>query len=124
MDKPVLEKRDMQYVGILTNLGIKRHVAKAAVFLIRARSATSREVELGADLRQPEVSIAMKELKVLGWIMEKEIKKKGKGRPLKSYDANVGFTQIVNWLESEKTKECDERRYEIERLKDLTKQFE
>jgi len=117
-----LNERDIQYVDILTGLGIKRHVAKAAIFLCKAKSATSREVELGADLRQPEVSIAMKELKALNWTVEREIKKKGKGRPLKSYDINITLPEIVSYLEKEKSKECDERKSSINRLKEMINQ--
>ena len=123
MNAPTLDRQELQYVLTLTNLGIKRHVAKAAVYLIKAGYATSREIEIGADLRQPEVSIAMKELKSLGWVSEKEVKKKGKGRPLKGYSVNVNFNQIISWLEHERTRVCEERRTDIERLKDLVKVF-
>ena len=48
-------------------------------------TATSIDLERGTGLRQPEVSIAMRQLKPLDWIDENEEKKPGKGRPNKVY---------------------------------------
>lgn len=56
--------------GILRDelIGTKSNVAKVLVFLARTKKATSRAIELETDMRQPEVSIAMKYLVEQGWI--------------------------------------------------------
>ena len=75
---PVLDEKDKSFVESLVSVGLKRNVAKTLVYLSGVGETISREIELGADLRQPEVSIVMRELKDEGWIDIREIKKNGK----------------------------------------------
>jgi predicted transcriptional regulator len=44
------------------------------VYLSNVEEATSQDLEIGSELRQPEVSIAMCEFKRLGWIDEREVR--------------------------------------------------
>ena len=76
---------------------------------------------MGSDLRQPEVSIAMRELEELGWIGEREEKKPGKGRPYKIYKLETDIDSIIEHLESQKKKESQAMMASIKRLKELTK---
>jgi predicted transcriptional regulator len=71
------------------------------------------------NLRQPEVSIAVKQLKEKNWITEREERKIGKGRPIKVFSLKVGFNDIVNQLEKQHEKALDEARANVERLKEL-----
>ncbi len=75
------------------------------------------ELERGTELRQPEVSIAMRDLNERGWISEREEKKPGKGRPYKVYSLKVGFNKIIAELEKQQRKAADEARSRIERLR-------
>jgi len=84
-------------------------------------SVTSIELERSTRLRQPEVSIAMKQLKEHDWITEREEKKPGKGRPYKIYSLKVGFNEIIAQLEKQQKKAVNEERAKIERLKELGK---
>jgi predicted transcriptional regulator len=81
--------------------------------------ATSREIEIGSDLRQPEVSIAMREIRKLEWIVERDEKNPGKGRPYRIYKLNRSLPEIVDYLESEKSKESERVMRQIEKLKSL-----
>ncbi|MGA8377842.1 MAG: helix-turn-helix domain-containing protein, partial [Methanoregula sp.] len=63
-------------------IGIKKNAAKVLVFLANSSEATSHAIERGTDLRQPEVSLAMRYLMDQGWIMSWESKAESKGRPL------------------------------------------
>ena len=47
----------------------------------------------------------MKELKDWGWVKERELKKKGKGRPLKSYKLTLDLKEIVSELVNKKREE-------------------
>jgi len=68
---------------ILGELGFKQNVAKTIFYLVKSsQPVTSREIETGMHLRQPEVSLALKELRDRGWINVTIKKKRGKGRPL------------------------------------------
>ena len=70
-------------------------------------------------MRQPEVSIAMRELKPLDWIDEREEKKPGKGRPNKVYSLKVGFKDIIAHIEKQQKKAIDDVIASIKRLKEL-----
>jgi predicted transcriptional regulator len=41
-------------VKLLSKAGLNKNIAKVVTFLSEVREATSREIELAADLRQPE----------------------------------------------------------------------
>lgn len=106
-------------VELLTETGLNRNIAKVIAFLAKVGEAVSRDIEREANLRQPEVSLAMKELKELGWIVEKEIKKKGKGRPLKSYKLTREMKDIVAELISKKRDEIKKIEKDLEELESL-----
>jgi predicted transcriptional regulator len=117
----VLDKADEEFADTLIELGLKRNVAKVLTYLKNVKDVTSRDLEMGSDLRQPEVSIAMRELEELGWIGEREEKKPGKGRPYKIYKLETDIDSIIEHLESQKKKESQAMMASIKRLKELTK---
>jgi predicted transcriptional regulator len=117
----VLDKADEEFADTLIELGLKRNVAKVLTYLKNVKDVTSRDLEMGSDLRQPEVSIAMRELEELGWIGEREEKKPGKGRPYKIYKLETKIESIIEHLEAQKKKESQAMMASIKRLKELTK---
>lgn len=114
----VLDDTDEESVGILMDLGLKRNVARTLMYLANADDVTSRSIELGADLRQPEVSIAMRKLKEENWVVVRDIKREGKGRPLKSYKLAVSIEDIITRLEEMKRQQAEK---DIENIKKLRK---
>jgi len=114
-----LNKKEEEIADALISLGISRPVAMALGYLQGVNEATAKELERRARLRQPEVSIAMKQLKELDWINEREEKKQGKGRPNKIYSLKIGFNDIIAQLEEQQKKAVDEKQEKIERLKKL-----
>ena len=108
-----------EFASILMKVGLKRNVAKVLTYLAGVAEATSREIEIGSDLRQPEVSIAMREIRKLDWISERDEKNPGKGRPYRIYKLNRGLPEIISYLEGEKAKESDRIMRQIEKLKSL-----
>jgi predicted transcriptional regulator len=112
-----LDEKDEEIADALISLGLSRTVARILSQLLGSNEATSMELERGAGLRQPEVSIAMRELKGRDWINEREEKKPGKGRPYKVYSLKVGFDEIIDQLERQQRKAIDEMRSRIERLR-------
>jgi len=114
---PKVEREE--FASILTKIGLKRNVAKVLTYLAAVDEATSREIEIGSDLRQPEVSIAMREIRKLDWITERDEKNPGKGRPYRIYKLNKSLPEIINYLETEKEKESEMIMRQIEKLKSL-----
>jgi len=114
---PKVEREE--FASILTKIGLKRNVAKVLTYLAGGDEATSREIEIGSDLRQPEVSIAMREIRKLDWITERDEKNPGKGRPYRIYKLNKSLPEIIKYLETEKEKESEMIMRQIEKLKSL-----
>ncbi len=115
----VFDDTDLEFIDILRNLNMSRNVASTLAFLSNVDEATSKDLEFGSQLRQPEVSIAVKELKIFGWLDEREIKKEGKGRPMKVYKLAVPMGEIVEHLEKQTKKDTQRIMKNIEKLKNL-----
>jgi predicted transcriptional regulator len=119
----VLDDDDREFVEVLRDLGIPRNVASMITYLANVEEATSREIEIGSNLRQPEVSIAMRTLRNNDWVEEREIKKDGKGRPMKVYRLTISLEEIIRHFEEEKKKESTRVMENIDRLKDLSRRL-
>ena len=115
----ILDDKDMEFVETLRSLSVPRNVATLITFLANVDEASSREIEMGSDLRQPEVSIAMRTLRDNNWIEEKEIKREGKGRPMKVYSLKASIDEIIKHFEEEKMHESAQAMESIQRLKQL-----
>ncbi|HUV81914.1 MAG TPA: ArsR family transcriptional regulator [archaeon] len=113
----VLDLADEEFADTLMGLGLKRNVAKTLTYLKNVDEVTSREIERGSDLRQPEVSNAMRELKNMNWVVIREQKKPGKGRPFKIYRLDEKINSIIKQLEHQKTMESKIMMDNIQRLK-------
>ena len=115
----ILDDKDMEFVETLRSLGVPRNVATLITFLANVDEASSREIEMGSDLRQPEVSIAMRSLRENNWIEEREIKREGKGRPMKVYSLRASIDEIIKFYEQQKLNESAQAMESIQRLKQL-----
>ena len=116
----ILDDKDMEFVEALRSLSVSRNVATLITFLANVDEASSREIEMGSDLRQPEVSIAMRPLRENNWIEEREIKREGKGRPMKVYSLRASIDEIIKFYEQQKLDESAQAMESIQRLKQLS----
>ncbi len=116
-----LDEKDEEIADALISLGLGRNAALTLAYMRNTNSTTSTDLERSARLRQPEVSIAMRQLKERDWVNEREEKKPGKGRPYKIYTFKVGFNDIIAHLERQQRKAVEETQAKIERLKKLGK---
>jgi len=115
----MLDERDLEFVDALRNLRVPRSVATLITFLANADEATSREIEMGTSMRQPEVSIAMRALRSHNWIAERDVKTEGKGRPMKVYKLTVPMENIIQHYEEVENSESDRTMQAIQRLKEI-----
>ena len=60
--------KEEEFANLLIKIGTKKNIAKVMVFLAKTPEATSRAIERGTDMRQPEISMAMKYLMDQEWI--------------------------------------------------------
>lgn len=118
-DVKQLDEKDEEVAVALISLGISRYVARTLSYLRNVEEATSFELEKVTGLRQPEASIAMKELRERDWVNVREGKKPGKGRPYKIYSLKTSLKKIVANLEKQQKRAFDESQAKIERLREL-----
>ena len=114
-----LDKEDGKIIDIFIELGMPRNLSKTLLYVSQVDECRSAEIEQGADLRQPEVSIAMQELHKRGWIKKRNLKKEGKGRPVHIYKKTKNLSQIIKTFEKEKLKEIETMKNDISELKNL-----
>ena len=117
-----LTSDDSKKVNLLVNTGMSKNVAKTLIFLSKRKETTSVDIEINTGLRQPEVSIAMQELRRRKWITKRDIKKEGKGRPIHSYHLAVPFSEIINVIEKAEQKRIEKIKENMDALKRLTMQ--
>jgi predicted transcriptional regulator len=91
----VFTGEEEEFVNLLIKIDIRKTVAQTRVFLANTPEVTSRELERGTDLRQPEVSIAINYLDAQGWIQCRTVPSKRKGRPQKCYSRTKPVTGIL-----------------------------
>ncbi len=113
------DRKNCEIAGILISLGLSRNAAMTLSYLQDTNSARSIDLETATRLRQPRVSLAVRQLKERDWITEREEKKPGKGRPNKIYSLKLGFGDIIAQLEADQKKVIDEAEARIGRLKEL-----
>ena len=118
-DSLVLDEKDDRAVQLFTDLGMPKNLAKTLMYVSQVDECRSADVEQAADLRQPEVSIAMQEMRRRGWTKKRDVNKKGKGRPIHVYKLTRNLPEILKSFEQEKLKEVESVKKDISELKNL-----
>jgi predicted transcriptional regulator len=111
---------DLDFVRGLQSLGISRNVSRLITYLKNVENSSSKDIETATGLRQPEVSIAMRTLRGMGWISEHEVKAPGKGRPQKIYALRATIEEIIEHYEAKKNQESAQTIEAVQRLKELS----
>lgn len=114
------DDREEECAVLLVRIGIRKNVAMVLVYLANIEEATSREIERGTDLRQPEISIAMNYLQTRDWITSRESNNPGKGRPCKIYNLAKPFSDILGTIGKEKQQEVHETIQLTEKLREYS----
>ena len=119
----VLDEKDDKAVTLFSELGMPRNLAKILMYISQVPECRSADVEQGADLRQPEVSVAMQEMRRRGWAKKRDLKKKGKGRPVHIYTLTRALPEILKNFESEKMKQVQTIKSDLSELQSLIKDY-
>ena len=113
----VLDEKDLEFIEALRSLKVPRNVAVLITYLANTDEATSREIEVGTILRQPEVSIAMRTLRQNNWATEREVQTERKGLPMKIYKLSVPIEEIIKHYEDKKNSESAQAMESIQKLR-------
>ena len=115
----VLDEKDREFMQALQSLNVPRNMAALITYLANVKEASTREIEIGAGLRQPEVSIGMRTMEQNNWIIKRSIKIDGKGRPMRVYKLRIPIEEIIQHYENEKKIETARTLQAIQRLKEI-----
>lgn len=115
----MFDEDDDRAIELFVKLGMPKNLAKTLLFISQFDECQCAEVEQGADLRQPEVSIAMQELRKRNWVKKRNLKKKGKGRPVHIYKSAIELSEILKTFEQEKMQELENIKKDITELKTI-----
>jgi predicted transcriptional regulator len=122
MDKKniyALDADDDKAVQLLVKLGMSKSLAKTLLYIYQVDECKCDDIEHGADLSQPEVSIAMQELRRRGLVKKRDLKSKGKGRPVHIYKPTTNLSEISKAFELEKLKEIESVKNDMSELKNI-----
>lgn len=100
----------------------QKHVAKTLAYILTSNQrGRSVEMQRATSLKQPEVSVAIKQLRKRGWITRLDIKKKGKGRPVHEYRLKLPPKQILIELEAAERRRLAEIKKNIRLMGNIIK---
>ena len=122
MKEQSLNSTDKKVIDIFNDLGVPKNLAKTLMFISKVDQCRSADIEKGANLRQPEVSVAMQQLSDLGWITKTNQKKEGKGRPIYLYQLTKDIDDIFCYFQEEKQQEIVSIQQNLQDLKGLLSQ--
>lgn len=116
-----LSRMDNEVIERLIFTGMSKNLAKTLVFLSKRDETTSVQIEKATGLRQPEVSLAMQELRRRRWVTKRDIKKEGKGRPVHAYRISKSFSRIISTIRNQEDKKIEKIVKNMNELRSLTK---
>jgi len=115
----VLDEEENEAVKLFSELGMPKNLAKTLLYVSEVKECCSADIEQGADLRQPEVSVAMRELRKRRWVKKRDLKKKVKGRPVHIYKTATNLSEIFKTFEQEKLAEVEGVKKDLSKLKNI-----
>jgi predicted transcriptional regulator len=115
----VLDTEDEKAVQIFNDLGMPKNIAKTLLYIYQVDECKTSDIEQCADLRQPEVSVAIKELRKKGWVKTRMVKKSGKGRPNHVYTSATTLSDVMKSFKQEKLKEVETVQSDMMKLEHL-----
>jgi predicted transcriptional regulator len=116
---PELRREHQRLVEVLMRAGLGRNPARVVVFIAVAGRTYSAQIQAATGLRQPEVSIALRDLADRRWVVRQAVQREGKGRPINVYRLRRSVGEIAEWAEREldrKARELDKDRDDLRSL--------
>jgi predicted transcriptional regulator len=114
-----LDNDERRAIQLFVNLGMPKNLAKTLLYISQIDECRCSDIERSTDMRQPEVSVAMQELRRRGWVKKQNLKKEGKGRPVHIYKPTTQLSEILTIFEQEKITEIEHVNKDILSLKNI-----
>ncbi len=97
----MVRKRRPELQNALERLGAKRVEAVLVSLLSQGGDLETKQIVASSGLRQPEVSVGMKELRRRGWVEADPVIAHGKGRPMHRYHLAVSAAVLRRHYENQ-----------------------
>ena len=111
-----------QIIDALTITGMPKGMARTLAFLSTKDDwSTSKDIEEVTNLRQPEVSIAVRNLANRGWVEADNLKRESKGRPIRIYRMAVEMSEVYKALEASERVKIADVEANLKAIRDLWK---
>ena len=114
-----LDNDERKAIQLFVNLGMPKNLAKTLLYISQIDECRCSDIERSTDMRQPEVSVAMQELRRRGWVKKRDLRKEGKGRPVHIYRTSTDLSEILKIFEQEKITEIENVNKDILSLKNI-----
>ena len=109
-----------QAIEVLSSTGMPKGTARTLAFLSsKGDWTTSKEIEKATNLRQPEVSIAVRNLMDRGWVMRDSLKRDSKGRPINIYRMSTDLGDVYRSIERGEMEKIAEVETNLEHIKKI-----
>lgn len=120
-----LDDEDKKIANIFMNLGMPKNFSKTLVYISQVDEWNAVDIEKIVSIRQPNVSIIMKEFEKRGWIKKRANEKQEdtKGRPTYIYSKKLSMLEIVGIFKKEKLEEIKTMTESIDQLDRLDSLF-
>lgn len=119
-----LKEETKELISALINANISKNVAKCLIYLAINKEGSSRDIETAMEMRQPEVSIGIQELRKLNWVAKFEkTREEGKGRPIHFYKLTVPIEQVLEYIENKEKERIREINENLEKIKTLVRKL-
>ncbi len=110
---------EKKLVECLRKTGLTKNEAMSLVIIASSGSAKRRMIEDKAEIRQPEVSIAVNSLREMGWVEKEDEKLEGKGRPVHVYMLASDISELLKEIEKQEKEKIQDIKDNLERIKKL-----
>ncbi len=119
----VLDEKEKEFVSLLVDLGTDKQVSKTLVSLANDDWLKSKEIQKITDLSQPEVSMAINDLKKRGFLEERMIEREKRGRPEATYSLNKSISEVMEEIKKKWRMEKQKERRKLEKAKKISEEF-
>jgi predicted transcriptional regulator len=107
-------------IEALASTGMPKGIARTLAYLSSKDDwATSKDIEKATKLRQPEVSIAVRELEDRGWVERDSLKRESKGRPINIYKMSVKLEKVYTSIEQDEKAKIGEVEANLRHIREL-----
>lgn len=111
-----------QIIDALAITGMPKGIARTLAFLSTKDDwSTSKDIEKVTKLRQPEVSIAVRNLASRGWVERDNLKRESKGRPICIYRMAVDLSEVYKAVKASEKEKIASVEANLKTIRDLWK---